>query len=130
VFFGRSLSSSPLSESAAHAPGKSNQTKRKPADTGGRQRKSNMLNETGNTNEVGANAEAFLRLWKEQCNNARRYLIDGLKRQQEKNRFRAEGVHFLLLSLKDYLTALPSLASHKEQVEAEFLTFLNLLEQF
>jgi hypothetical protein len=97
---------------------------------GGRQRKSNMLNETGNTNKVGPNAEAFLQLWREQCTNARRYVIDGLKRQQEKNKFRAEGVHFLLLSLKDYLTALPSLASHKEQVEAEFLTFLKLIERF
>lgn len=74
--------------------------------------------------------EILLRLWKEQYSSARRYIRDGLRKRTDKDRFRAEGVTFMLISLKDFLAGLSLSKAAKEQLEADCKAVLDLLTQF
>jgi hypothetical protein len=76
-----------------------------------------------------AESELVQRVWKEQFDNARRFVSDGLKRRRERDAHMAQGINLMVLSLKDQLSALVP-APVKTRLESDYGAFLNLLNQF
>jgi hypothetical protein len=74
--------------------------------------------------------DILILLWKEQCRNARRYILDNLKRRDPGAKQRAEGVHLMLLSVRDQFTVFLLSDETRLQLKTDSETVLNLLNQF
>jgi hypothetical protein len=86
-----------------------------------------MPNKSRNQTGAVEPAELLLRVWKEQYNAARRYVLDAQKRGRDRDRFRVEGVSFLLLSLKEQLVSFTPFKALINEVETDYATFADLL---
>lgn len=89
-----------------------------------------MPNKSRNQTGAVEPTELLLRVWKEQYNVARRYVVDAQKRGRERDRFRVEGISFLLLSLKEQLVSFTPFKTLINEVEADYATFADLLNHF
>jgi hypothetical protein len=83
-------------------------------------------------NETGGfdTAELLSRIWKEQYNTARRYVLAAQKRGRDKDRFQVEGVHFMILALRDLLVSFTPFKTLTSEVEADYATFTDLIKHF
>lgn len=82
-------------------------------------------NASGATRASGS--DLLLRVWTEQYRIAKHYITDRQKRGESRDRFRAEGVAFMVLSLKDQLSSLLEDTAQRSALESDYRTITDLL---
>src|SRR3954468_5588850 len=65
-----------------------------------------MSKERGKQAAAGNDAQFLLRIWEEQIIAARHYIIGARERRPDVARFQIQGVHFMLLTLREQLIGL------------------------
>ena len=87
-----------------------------------------MANKTINQSATVDGTELLLRIWEDQVIAARHYIMDARKRRREKSSFQVQGVHFMLLTLRDQLVGLRGFKA-EAKVEKQYAFFVELLEE-
>ena len=87
-----------------------------------------MSKETRNQTATVDGTELLLRIWEEQVIAARHYIMNARKRRRDKAAFQVQGVHFMLLTLRDQFAGLRDFKA-QEKVEKHYAFFLELLEE-
>ena len=87
-----------------------------------------MSKEIRNQTATVDGTELLLRIWEEQIIAARHYIMDARKRRREKACLQVQGVHFMVLTLRDHLVSLRHFKA-QEKVQKQYAFFVELLEE-
>jgi hypothetical protein len=83
--------------------------------------------ERSNQSATADGTELLMRVWEEQVIAARHFITDAGKRRRDRALFQVQGVHFMLLSLRDYLAGMRDFKA-KHRLEQQYGVVVELLE--
>ncbi|MDX1951077.1 MAG: hypothetical protein SFY81_02770 [Verrucomicrobiota bacterium] len=87
-----------------------------------------MSKERGNPTAMVDGTELLLRIWDEQIIAARHFIMDARKRRREKAVSQVQGVHFMVLTLREQLIGIRDFRG-SDKVEKHYAFFVELLEE-